>query len=396
MFEKLIALPEDPIDVIMEQFTQDRNLNKVDLGVGVYRDENGRSPVMKAVQLAEQKLTENAASKEYLTPAGNKEYCRLIENDLFGTQHSRTLVSVQTPGGGPALRAAAELIKQLSPRGRIWVSAPTWSHHLLVFSAAKLEVLTYPYYETGGWDIQREAMFLKLENEAIAGDVILLHGCCHNPTGQDMTDADWTELARICSKKGITPFVDVAYQGFATGYDQDVAGLQKLLSDVPEMIVASTSSKSFGIYRERAGMLTVVSNMGIDTVVTLRKQALEVTRGLYFMAADHGAALVVEVLQNTKLKALWREELEAARNRMLAMRVSLAKKLEQQLDDNRYSYIAGQCGMFSIFPLSPEQISRLRQNFSVYLIPGGRINVAGLTIKNLDFVAESLASELRI
>ena len=396
MFEKLSTLPEDPIDVIMEQFRQDQSINKVDLGVGVYRDENGKSPLMRAVHLAEQNLTDNAASKEYLTPAGNTEYCSLIESDLFGTEHSRTLVSVQTPGGGPALRAAADLIKRLSPSDRIWVSAPTWSHHLLVLSAAKLEVLRYPYYQVGEGDIQREAMYSKLENEARAGDVILLHACCHNPTGQDLIDEDWAELARICNKKGLIPFVDVAYQGFAEGFDQDVAGLRQLFAAVPEMIVASTSSKSFGIYRERAGMLTMVSDLETEAASTLRKQLLEVTRGLYFMAADHGAALVVEILQNTKLKTLWRAELEAARNRMVTMRVSLARLLEQRLADSQYSYIAEQHGMFSIFPLNPEQISRLRQHYSVYLIPGGRINVAGLTSNNIDYVADSLASELRV
>jgi aspartate aminotransferase len=396
MFENLNTLREDPIDVIMEQFRQDQNTNKVDLGVGVYRDEDGKSPLMKAVHLAEQKLTDNAASKEYLTPAGNTEYCSLVESGLFGAEHSRTLVSVQTPGGGPALRAAADLIKRLSPGGRIWVSAPTWSHHLLVLSAAKLEVLRYPYYQVGEGDIQREAMYSKLESEARAGDVILLHACCHNPTGQDLIDEDWVEFVRICNKKGLIPFVDVAYQGFAEGFDQDVAGLRQLFAAVPEMIVASTSSKSFGIYRERAGMLTMVSDLGADAAGTLRKQLLEVTRGLYFMAADHGAALVVEILRNAKLKSLWRVELEAARNRMLTMRVSLARKLEQRLADRRYSYIAEQRGMFSIFPLDPEQISRLRQQYSVYLIPGGRINVAGLTSDNIDYVAESMACELPI
>ena len=396
MFENLSTLPEDPIDVIMEQFRQDPNTFKVDLGVGVYRDENGKSPIMKAVHLAEQKLTEKAASKEYLTPAGNTDYCSLIENDLFGAGHSRSLVSVQTPGGGPALRAAADLVKRLSPNGRIWVSAPTWSHHLLVMSAARLEVLRYPYYQIGEGDIQREAMYSKFENEACAGDVILLHACCHNPTGQDLNGEDWTELARICNKKGLIPFVDVAYQGFAEGYEQDVAGLRQLLEAVPEMIVASTSSKSFGIYRERAGMLTMVSELEAEAASTLKEQLLEVTRGLYFMAADHGAALVVEILQNDKLKTLWHSELEAARNRMMTMRNFLARQLEKHLADSRYNYIAEQRGMFSIFPLNPEQISRLRQDCSVYLIPGGRINVAGLTSDNIDYVAEALTRELRI
>jgi aspartate aminotransferase len=390
MFQNVKSRPEDPIDVISRNFKADTNPQKIDLGVGVYRDESGQSPVMTAVAKAEQRLASKCESKEYLTPAGNLRYCELMEPYLFGTDHSRSIISIQTPGGGPAIRIAAELIKRLTSQKKIWVPAPTWGHQLLVFSATGLKVSEYPYYNYKNQSILFSEMVETLEKEGATGDTILLHGCCHNPTGADFNEEQWQILADLCQRKALIPFIDIAYQGFCQGMEQDNFGIRAMEAKVPEMLVASTSSKSFAIYRERAGSISLVSNLEGDQLVDLRKEMLEVSRGLYFMSADHGAAIVVEILEDEQLTKLWRKELEESRLRIANMRTLLSDALNAAFGSEKFSYIKNQFGMFSLLSLSGEQIERLSSDFSVYLIPDGRINVAGLSEKSISYVAEAI------
>lgn len=390
MFENVKSRPEDPIDVISRRYKADTNPQKIDLGIGVYRDESGQSPVMTAVAKAEQRLASRCESKEYLTPAGNLRYCELMEPYLFGTDHNRSIISIQTPGGGPAIRVAADLVKRLSAQKKMWVPAPTWGHQLLVFGAAGLEISEYPYYSFENQSILFSEMVETLDKEAVSGDTILLHGCCHNPTGADLTDEQWQILADLCQRKALIPFIDIAYQGFCRGMEQDNFGIRVMAAKVPEMLVASTSSKSFGIYRERAGSISLVSNLQGDQLIDLRKEMLEVSRGLYFMSANHGAAIVVEILDDEELTKLWRQELEESRLRIANMRTLLADELNAAFDSEKFSYIKNQFGMFSLLPLNSEQIERLNSEFSVYLIPDGRINLAGLSEKTIAHVAEAI------
>ena len=389
MFEYVDSKPEDPIDVIARSFKSDGNCQKVDLGVGVYRDENGVSAIMRAVVEAEKRVVERASSKEYLTPAGNLRYCELMEPLLFGAGHGRRLESLQTPGGGPALRAAAEIIKRLSPAGRIWVPNPTWHHQVMVFQHASLEVLEYAYYDRAKNVMQFEQMLSDL-SRAEPGDVVLLHGCCHNPTGADLSEGQWQEVNALLNQNRLIPFIDIAYQGFRRGWEEDAFGVKLLVQTVPEMLVASTSSKSFGIYRERAGMITLISDLNEEKSTQLRKEALEVTRGLYFMSADHGAAIVVEILEDPTLTSEWRTELDSIRDRINYMRQRFTNGMIALSGSDKFAYVGQQYGMFSLLPLDADQLEELKSRYSVYLIPGGRINVAGLTDRNLDHVIRGI------
>ena len=297
--------------------------------------------------------------------------------------------SLQTPGGGPALRAAADLVKRLSAAGRIWVPGPTWHHQVMVFQHAGVDIREYPYY-----DKQRnEHLFSEMMetlDEAAEGDVVLLHGCCHNPTGEDLSEAQWQEVAALLERRHLIPFIDIAYQGFGRGLEEDAYGTRLLVQTIPEMIVASTSSKSFGIYRERAGMISLVSDLPPEKSSQLRKEVLEVTRGLYFMSADHGAAIVVEILEDPDLTGRWHTELDQVRDRINDMRSQFSAGMNTVSNSDSYSYIDRQYGMFSLLPLDAGQLDRLTNEFSIYLIPGGRINVAGLAEKNMEHVVNSI------
>lgn len=390
MFEKVQSKPEDPIDVIARKFKADTNPKKIDLGIGVYRNEAGNSPLMTAVADAEQRLVARRQSKEYLTPAGNLRYCELMEPYIFGDDHNRSITSIQTPGGGPAIRIAAELVNRLTTQKKMWVPSPTWSHQLLVFEAASLQVSEYPYYSFKDHEILFSEMIDTLESEAEAGDAILFHGCCHNPTGADLNESQWEALAELCKRKGLIPFIDMAYQGFGRGMEKDNFGIRAMAAKVPEMLVASTSSKSFGIYRERAGSLSLVSDLKGSQLIDLRKEMLEVSRGLYFMPANHGAAIVVEILEDQQLTKLWRNELEEARLRIANMRDLLSDELDALFGTDQFFYIKHELGMFSMLPLNAREIQRLNDEFAVYLIPDGRINLAGLSETSIFHVAKAI------
>jgi aspartate aminotransferase len=391
MFEKVTSRPEDPIDIIARAFRIDENPDKVDLGVGVYRDETGTSPVMQAVTEAEKRVVARGDSKEYLTPAGNLRYCELMEPMLFGSDHGRQIESLQTPGGGPALRAAAELVKRLSAAGRIWVPRPTWHHQVMVFEHAGLDVNEYPYYDNQR-NVHLFSGMMETLEQAAEGDIVLLHGCCHNPTGADLSNEQWEQVAELVARRKLIPFIDIAYQGFGRGLEEDAFGVNLLARSIPEMIVASTASKSFGIYRERAGMISLVSDLSPGNSSQLRKEILEITRGLYFMSADHGAAIVVEILENSDLTNQWRTELDQVRDRINSMRNQFSTGMNTVSASEQYSYIAGQYGMFSLLPLDSEHLERLKNEYSIYLIPGGRINVAGLAEKNMAHVVNSICA----
>ena len=395
LFQDLEPLEMDAVARLFVAFARDPNPNKIDLGIGVYREENGFSPVLESVQRAEQMVFEVQTTKEYLPPSGNAHYCRAIEKLIFGEAHkvlsNHRVQSVQTPGGGGALRAALELAKQLAPNTRIWVSAPTWRHHLLVIRAIGLQVKEFPYYDC--------AQNILLFDEAIASlekmrprDIILIQGCCHNPTGQDLSSDQWDRLVDLVQARSAVPLIDLAYQGFGDGLEQDAYGVRRFAERVPEMFVASTSSKNFGVYRDRAGALSVLLAPNTLNQDQLVNNVLRITRGLYFMPPDHGATVVVKILENQELRHLWKEELEGIRQRILTSRVRLSEALNLKTASKDFVYLAQQKGMFSLLPLNNVDAEVLESQWGIYMMPGHRINFAALSADKIRYLADAIAS----
>jgi aspartate aminotransferase len=319
----------------------------------------------------------------------------LTEKLVFGADHpvlaADRVRSVQTPGGGGALRTALDLVQKLAPSTRVWVSGPTWRHHHLVIGAVGLQIREFPYYDTA----RNELLFDKaIETlaELSARDVILLQGCCHNPTGQDLSPEQWDELADVIRAKGAVPLLDLAYQGFGDGLEEDAYGVRRLAETVPEMFVASTSSKSFGLYRDRAGALSVLMEPNASNADHLINNALRITRGLYFMPPDHGATIVAKILEDPELSGLWRDELESMRQRIVTLRDRLSEALNQQTASRDFDYLTRQKGMFSLLPLTDADAQVLESQWSIYVMPGRRINFAALTADKVSYLAEAVAS----
>lgn len=391
MFEELQSLQPDPILGLMAAYNADTNPRKVDLGVGVYRDSSGNTPVLAAVKRAEAWLLEQQQSKAYIGPAGSPDFNTAVQRLLLGSSHSLLnegrVTSVQTPGGCGALRAGADLIRRASSDATVWVSDPTWANHMPLLGSAGLAIRQYPYYDYARKSLRFDAMMSAL-SEARAGDVVLLHACCHNPCGSDPDLDQWRELARLCSDRGLVPFVDTAYQGFGQGVDEDVAGLRLVVSAVPEALVAVSFSKNFGLYRDRTGCLVIVAAKAEQAERT-RNQAGNVVRALWSMPPDHGAAVVARVLGDTELRAQWETEVTGMRDRINALRIRLVDGLAD-CGAGDFGYITEQKGMFSFLGLAPEQVDRLRADYSIYMVGSSRINVAGLNDTSLDYVCEAI------
>lgn len=392
MLETLPALAPDPILGLMASFRADPNPRKVDLGVGVYKDEAGSTPVLASVKAAEQRLVDGQASKSYVGPAGLPEFNDLARGLLLGPAGPSLggrAVTLQMPGGCGALRAGAELIRRARPEAVVWVSDPTWANHIPLLGNAQLQIKPYPYYDYRARGLRFDDMMAAL-GRADPGDVVLLHGCCHNPCGADLGDEQWAAVAELMRQRGLVPFVDVAYQGFGDGLDADVRGLQRLLAAVPEMLVASSFSKNFGLYRERTGALTVVAGTASQASVAA-SQVCNVVRGMWSMPPDHGAAIVATVLGDSALRAQWEGELGAMRQRINDLRCQLVGGLAAA-GAGDFAYIARERGMFSFLGLTRAQVERLRSEFSIYLVDSSRINVAGLNTANLPYVCEAIAA----
>lgn len=391
MFEVLEQLPQDPILQLMQMFRDDPRPEKVDLGVGVYKDDTGNTPIMAAVHEAERRLLEGESTKSYVGPAGaagfNDAMARLILGDgssLIG--EGRTSV-IQTPGGCGALRMAAEFFRMCRPETRVWVSTPTWANHMPLLGGAGLNIREYPYLNRETLTVDFAAMLSSLES-ARAGDVVLLHGCCHNPSGADLTFDQWKSVTELIQRKGLLPFVDMAYQGLGDGLEEDAAGLRYLASQVPEMVVAASCSKNFGLYRERTGALMLISaTEAVNKAAT--SQLLNVVRSHYSMPPAHGAAIVETILGDDALRAQWQGELGGMCERILGLRHAFADALAPVGD---FSFIARQRGMFSFLGITPEQVRQLREEHGIYMLESSRVNVAGLNDRVLPGVASAIRS----
>lgn len=396
MFEVLPLLPNDPILGLSIAYAKDTNLNKVDLGVGVYKNDAGQTPIMRAVAEAEKLRIARDTTKAYTPPAGvpgaNEVSTRLVFGDGHPAVEAGRVRTVQAPGGCGALRVAAELIQRAKPGANLWVSTPTWANHVPLLGSAGLKLREYPYYDYANHSINFTAM-LDTIKQIPRGDLVLLHACCHNPSGADLTRAQWDQVAEVLVERGIIPFVDMAYQGFGEGLEEDAYGLRMLATRVPEMIVATSFSKNFGLYRERAAALSLVfaNPQQADAGFS---QILNVARAIYSMPPAHGATIVDIILHSDELTQLWHSELTQMRERIAGLRVQLVQSLNALQQTRDFSFIAQERGMFSFLGLNVEQVHKLKNDYSIYMTDNSRISVAGLTTEKMDYVAKAVVAVL--
>lgn len=397
MFETLKPMPPDAILGIMTLFRADPNPGKIDLSVGVYQDEQGRTPVLASVKRAEQAVLAAQDSKTYVSIAGNAAFNKGIEEVLYGKDHpalkAGRVATVQTPGGSGGLSVAGHLIARAKPNARVYVSDPSWPNHQPLLKVSGLTLDTYPYYDYAKHRVDFDAMMGKLE-KASAGELVLIHGCCHNPCGADLSHEQWEALTQLCERRGLTPFIDLAYQGLSEGLDEDAFGVRLMASRLPEVVVVSSCSKNLGLYRERVGAASVVSANAEGAKLALAN-ASNVARGIYSMPPDHGAAIVGYILNNPELRAQWIKELAEMRARINGLRTLLVDKLSARKTPMDFSFIARERGMFSFLGITKEQVIKLREQFHIYMVESSRVNVAGINHKNVDTIADAIASVLK-
>ncbi len=393
MFETLSAPKLDGIIALMQAFADDPRENKVDLGVGVYRDAAGRTPVMRAVKAAEARIIEEQETKSYLSLAGDRAFLEVMESLLLGgAVPSARVAAVGTPGGTAAVRQICELIKRARPEATIWVSAQTWPNHLPLIAAAGLHSQPYRYLDRESGALDREGFFADLGQMA-TGDVVLLHGCCHNPTGVDLGLQDWAETAALLERRGVVPFVDMAYQGFGESLDADAGGLRHLSARLPEILVAASCSKNFGLYRERVGIAMAVVEPALRD--TLAGTLAGLSRQSFAFPPDHGGRVVSTILRDTKLRNGWQSELDEMRMRVVENRRALSAAIQNETGSDRFGFIAAQHGMFSLLPLEPAEVETLRKNHAIYMLGDGRVNMAGLNAAAIERTARAIADVLR-
>ena len=389
MFNSLQQQPADKILALMQVYKEDPRENKIDLGVGVYKDASGQTPIMQSIKRAEHMLWETQDTKSYVGLTGTPEFSQTMIDLVLGDKFDKNLTaSAATPGGTGAVRQAFELGKMANPNLRVFVSDPTWPNHLSILKYLGIPVEPYRYFDAKTRAVDFSSMMTDLEN-AKEGDLILLHGCCHNPTGANLKAPEWDAVIELLLKSGATPMIDIAYQGFGDGLEEDASGVRKLVNSVPETIIAASCSKNFGIYRERTGLLIVVSHdkdardLNQSTLAFLNRQN-------FSFPPDHGARLVTMVLSDEELKRSWMEELEAVRTSMLSLRTQLATELEKLSGSNRFGFLADHRGMFSRLGASPEQVNELRENHAVYMVGDSRLNIAGLNSKTVPVLAKAI------
>jgi aspartate aminotransferase len=393
LFSTLAPIPPDPILGMAQLFAADTSAHKVDLGIGIYKDETGAAPVLSSVKQAEQWLVNHQLTKAYLSSAGNPVFNRATAELLLGRSHAaladERVRTVQTPGGTAALRVCADFIRTHQPDTTVWLPDPTWPNHPAIFAAAGLKLGTYPYYDEARSGVLFERM-IETCSRLARGDVVVLHGCCHNPTGADLSESQWDELASRLARSGAIPLIDLAYQGFGAGLDADAYGVRKLARELPETLIASSYSKNFALYRDRAGAVTLVSERGVDAD-RVQAHLLRTIRTIYSMPPDHGAAVVAHILTTPACRALWESELLAMGARIREMRSLLAGRLRGR-SRRDFDFIASQRGMFTALGLGPSEVRRLREEHSVHISSSGRINVAGLTRASIDWVADAIVA----
>ncbi len=395
MFSALQQPPADPILGLSIKFKADSNPNKIDLAPGIFKDENGHTPVLDCVKAAEKHCLENETSKAYLGSAGsalfNDKITQLILGDHKLIKEGR-IRSISTPGGTGALRTAGELIRATKPGATLWVSNPTWANHQGVFKAAGLNIKTYPYYDYDNKCLDFKGMIEALK-QIPKDDAVLLHACCHNPSGMDLNKSQWQEVADLAKDIGFIPVIDMAYQGFGESLEDDAYGLRLMADTVEQMIVCSSCSKNFGLYRDRIGACSVVGKTAAETDI-MQAVMLTVVRTNYSMPPAHGASIVETILDSAELTSQWHGELDAMRDRINGMRQLLVDKLIENGATRDFSFITTQNGMFSFLGIDAEQVQRLQDEFSIYVVGSSRICVAAISPSNVDYLTQSIAKVL--
>jgi len=396
MWKNVDAAPADSILGLTDAFRSDTSSNKVNLGVGVYKDDAGQTPILNCVKTAEKILVETESSKSYLPISGDPAYTRGVQKLLFGESseviETGRAATAHAPGGTGALRVGGDLLKKFYPDAKVWISNPTWANHKGIFKTAGFELAEYGYYNSETRAIDFPAMVASLQSVP-AGDIVLLHACCHNPSGVDLTDGQWKEVAAIAKDKGWIPFLDFAYQGFGDGVNEDRCAVVEFAATGIDFLVASSFSKNFGLYNERTGALTVVSPSSEESAVAMSHLKTTI-RVLYSNPPAHGGLVVATILNDPELHAQWLAELAIMRDRIKDMRTALVEGLAKRGVQGDFSYITEQRGMFSFSGLNDDIVKWLRDSKSVYVVGGGRINLAGLTSSNIDYVCDAIAEAL--
>jgi aspartate/tyrosine/aromatic aminotransferase len=396
MFEALEEAPKDPIFGLTETFKRDPNPQKINLGVGVYQDEHGHTPVFRTVKLAEARLLEEETSKEYLDIEGSPEYAAAVQELVFGPGHevvtSARAVTVQAPGGTGGLRVGAEFLKRVNPTAHVWVSDPTWPNHPNVFRAAGFPVETYPYFDAATNDLAFDKMLAALKAMP-ERDIVLLHGCCHNPTGIDPTEEQWAAIADVLAERSLLPFVDFAYQGLGNGLREDAVGVLTLSQRVPQMLIVSSFAKNFGLYNERVGALTLVAPSKETAEIALG-HVKQVIRACYSNPPAHGAAIITTIVNDPQLRAEWEGEVKGMRERINRTRQLFVDRLMSNGVTRDFSFLKQQRGIFSFSGLTKEQVDALREKHSIYIVGSGRINVAGINEDNIKRLCRAIAEVL--
>ena len=397
MFQSLQALPADPILGLMASYRADSNPKKIDLGIGVYKNEAGDTPVMTAVKKAEGMILDSQTTKSYVGPTGDAGYNAIVAELLLGKFLNDSLgkrrVTVQSPGGCGGLRLAAEFIKSANPDATVWVSNPTWANHVPLLGSAGLKIAEYPYYDYDSHSVKFDAM-IECLSKIDSGDIVLLHGCCHNPCGADLNQEQWQQVRDVALKQGFTVFIDLAYQGLGDGLEEDVYGTRLLAESLPELIVVSSCSKNFGLYRERTGAMTLICDSDAAAAVAIT-QIAGAARAMYSMPPDHGAATVQLILSNDALRTEWDAELTEMRDRINGLRAQFVKQIQSIGIEQDFSFIEREKGMFSFLGVNVDQVRTLVNDYSIYLVNSSRINVAGINDSNIEYLSNSLAAVLK-
>jgi aspartate aminotransferase len=396
MFERLEPITVDTILGLMATYRADPDPRKVDLGVGVYRNDRGETPVLDAVQRAESALLSSQTTKAYVGPTGNPGFNQAMERLVFGADHpalsAGRVRTVQAPGGCGALRLGAEIIRTAVSGAVVHVPTPTWANHTPLVSGAGLKLESYPYFDAATGGVQFDPMIAALERLP-AGAVVLLHACCHNPTGADLSERQWREILALVKRRHLLPFIDMAYQGFGDGLDADAFAIRLFSSELPEVVCAVSCSKNFGLYRERTGALHVLAETPAAAEATL-SNLVRIARGIWSMPPDHGAAVVYGILNDATLRSGWMEEVAQMRGRIHGLRSAVVQQLQQHCPQRDFGFIASQRGMFSYFGISTAQVRELRSRHHIYMTDDSRMNVAGLRQENLEYFARSVAEVL--
>lgn len=389
MLETLNPQPQDKILQLIAMFRDDPRTDKIDLGVGVYKDATGLTPVMRAVKAAEKKLWETEKTKTYTGLAGEPAFNAAMVEMILGMGFADRAASIATPGGTGAIRQALELVKMAAPGATVWLSAPTWPNHPSIIKYLGMPMAEYRYFDAATRGIDFAGLMEDLA-KVKAGDAVLLHGCCHNPTGANLTLEQWEKVVELLAAKGAVPFVDLAYQGFGDGLEEDAAATRLVAAKFPEVLIAASCSKNFGIYRERTGVLIALTSP--DRKAVVQGNLAFLNRQNYSFPPDHGARLVTMILEDDALRADWKAELEEVRLNMLSLRQQLAAELRKATNSDRFDFVANHRGMFSRLGLTEAEVNVLRETHGIYMVGDSRINIAGLNAKTVPILAAAIAS----